>query len=187
MFVALALICVLAPAAWAQPGTADAPGTSKLSGKVLAADGKTAATGVRVIAYHLSTEQVFMSSTTGRGGDYSIADLPYGYFDLAVETADGLYVGNQVINLPPAGKAGVIFTLSSFTSGDPTGRAFAGSEQDSVGMAQMREKLKGREFWRSPKGIAILAGSGGAALLAPAGGGSGSSGGDDGSASPFEP
>ena len=33
-----------------------------------------------------------------------------------------------------------------------------------------RQKLVGREFWQSPKGIALLAGGGGAVLLAVAGG-----------------
>ena len=41
---------------------------------------------------------------------------------------------------------------------------------DCIGHAQVFEKPSGREFWRSPKGIAIIAGIGGVALLAIAAG-----------------
>ena len=58
-----------------------------------------------------------------------------------------------------------------------------GSELEPVGVAVVREKETGREFWRGPKGIAILAGLGGAALLALAAGG----GNDETTASPSDP
>ena len=38
------------------------------------------------------------------------------------------------------------------------------------GVAEVRRKLRGREYWRSPGGVAILSGIGGVALLALAAG-----------------
>ena len=60
---------------------------------------------------------------------------------------------------------------------------FPGSDLEPVGVAVVSEKATGREFWRGPKGIAILAGLGGAALLAFAAGG----GNDEPTASPSSP
>jgi hypothetical protein len=151
-----------------QPSAAVAPATAKLEGKVLGLDGKTPVSGAKIIAYHLSTEQLFEALPTGPNGQYEIAALPYGYFDLAVETPEGVFVGNQVVNIPPDGTAGITFTLSPHTDGRP--RVFPNSDMTASGTAQVQEKLKGRAFWRSPKGVAIMAGTGGALLLAVAGG-----------------
>ena len=48
----------------------------------------------------------------------------------------------------------------------PSARKHPGSDQEPSGVAELRRKPKGREFWRSPKGVAIIAGIGGAGLLA---------------------
>lgn len=56
--------------------------------------------GVRVYAVHLDTKQVFTSAPSGPRGEYQITGLPFGYYDLAVETPEGLYLANRVINAP---------------------------------------------------------------------------------------
>ncbi|NIM64126.1 MAG: hypothetical protein GTO30_21490, partial [Acidobacteria bacterium] len=61
-----------------------------IRGKVFGTDGRTAK-NVDVLAYHLATEEVF-SATTNAKGQFVITGLPYGYFDMAVRSADGLYV-----------------------------------------------------------------------------------------------
>lgn len=150
----------------AQYTPADTEGTSKIAGKVLDADGKQVR-GARVLAYHISSERLFTSEPTGKNGEYRIESLPYGYYDLAVETPDGLFVANRVVNVAPAGTAAVLFTVVPY---DPStaskAREYPGSDRESSGLAELRRKATGREFWRSPKGVAIIAGIGGAGLLA---------------------
>jgi hypothetical protein len=140
--------------------------TSQLSGSIRSADGK-AIPGVKVLVYHLSTEQLFTSEPTGSGGDYKILELPYGYFDVAVETPEGVYVADQVVNLPPSGKLSASLQLAPYAdTGAQSPREFSGSNLESVGWARVNEKARGKAFWKSTAGIAILAGVGGVALLA---------------------
>ncbi len=142
------------------------PGTSRIEGRILDARGREIA-GARVLASHVSSGEVFASPPSRDNGKYLVAGLPYGYYDLAVETPAGLFVAERVINLAPAGTAELLLTLVLF---DPStaalARRHAGSGSDPTGLARMEEKPKGREFWRSPKGVAILGGLGGVALLA---------------------
>lgn len=146
---------------------------SLLKGKILGADGKTAIEGATVMLYHLSSEQAVSSEPTSGNGEFEITALPYGYFDLAVATSDGLYVANQVINVPPAGKSVVALTLRRFAATTPERdrRPFPGTDESPVGLALLSEKLVGAAFWRSPKGIGLIGGAGGGLLLLLAGGG----------------
>jgi len=146
-------------------------GNSEFLGKIQSAEGK-GVEGARVLIYHLSTEELFSSEPTGRGGDFKLTDLPYGYFDVAVETPEGIFVADQVINLPPSGKATASLSLTEFEdAGSRPPREFSGSDAESIGWARVKEKLRGKAFWKSTAGIAILAGVGGVALLALAAGG----------------
>lgn len=185
----LALFLFVLPATSAppaEPETADIPpsvvvGTAVLKGKVLGKDGKTPMEGVVVHAYHLETERNYVSGPTNSKGEYEITELPHGYVDLAVETPDGVFVGNQVVNLAPAGKAVVTFTLIGYEDrprdwwADREPRGLPGLDKESTGVAELRQRAVGREFWKSPKGVALIAGAGGATLLAIASGGGGDS------------
>jgi hypothetical protein len=143
-----------------------AQGLSIILGKVFDVTGKTPVVGATVLAYHLSTEQVYSSSPTNPKGVFEIPDVPRGYYDLAVETAEGLFVGNQVLNVPPDGKAIVHFDLDSFSAPAGQGaREFPGSERPSSGVAQVDERPTQKDFWSSTKGIAILGSIGGVGLL----------------------
>ena len=171
----LALLLVssaMFPAAMAQSASS---GQSMIRGTVTESDGKTPVEGAVVHAYHLSSEATFASDPTGPKGKYEITKLPYGYFDLAIETVDGLFVANQVANVPPAGRAVLSFSIAAFAGAtaddEESRRRFPGVEPESSGVANVQQKLTGREFWRSPKGVAVLASGGGAILLALAAGG----------------
>ncbi len=142
----------------------DGPKGSLLTGKVFAADGKTPVAGATVHAYHLSTEETTQSDPTAANGEYNIPELEYGYYDLAVETPDGLYVASHVVNVPPGGKVIVLFTLLAYGPDDPL-RQFPGTEDSASGLAKVLEKKTRKEFFRSPKGVALAAGTGGAVLL----------------------
>lgn len=164
---AMVLLCAAPPAAFAQETG------SRLSGRIL--QGGQPLAGAEVLAYHLSTEELFTSDPTGPGGQYSLEALPYGYFDLAVESADGIFVADQVFNVAPASKSVLTFNLVLFSAGEPGSvedrRSFPGTEDEPIGVARVEEKLKGADFWTSKRGIAILAGAGGLALLLLVGGG----------------
>jgi hypothetical protein len=147
-------------------------GQAQLRGRISALDGSSVA-GATIIAYHLSSEQVYRSDPTDSSGGFSIENLPYGYYDLAVQSSAGLFVANQVINLPPSGKASMSMTLSVGGTDDSAPRGFPGADVAPVGVAIVDKKDKGA-FWKSAGGIAIIAGAGAVLLAAVA-----LSGGDD--------
>ena len=66
--------------------------------------------------------KVFTSPPTDKKGGYAITDLPYGYYDLAVDREDGLYLANRVINLAPASTAEVLMTIVPFQPSQAQGR-----------------------------------------------------------------
>ena len=155
------------------PAMAQAAGpNSELRGRVFAADGKTAVEGATVVAYHLSSEEVFESEPTNSKGQYTIPALPYGYYDLAVRTPDGLFVADQVANVPPSEKAEVSFSVKVYGATVTERRTFpADEDEDPTGIAAVNQKMVGSSFWRSPKGIGIAAGGGALLLLLIASGG----------------
>ena len=164
--VALLILALFVDPAGAQYVQPETPGTSTIEGKVLDSHGDGIA-GAHVLAHHLSLGKVFTSPPTDKKGGYAITDLPYGYYDLAVDREDGLYLANRVINLAPASTAEVLMTIVPFQPSQASLlRPYPGSDREPVGIAESRLKPKGREFWRSPKGVAIISGIGGAALLA---------------------
>jgi len=165
------------------PSPSPAPATpgasSKLNGRVAGSDGAAAA-GATVLAYHLSTEQLFRSTPTDAQGKFAFDAVPYGYFDLAVLSADGLYVADAVVNVPPAGKTSVSLALTPGATEEAL-RTFPGTEQQPVGIAAVNRN-DGKGFWGSAAGIAILAGGGAVALALLASGGD-----DDSPSSPSAP
>lgn len=126
-------------------------------------DGSSVA-GATIIAYHLSSERVYESTPVDGSGNFSIDNLPYGYYDVAVQSANGLFVADQVVNLPPSGKASLNMTLSRGGTDESAPRGFPGADEAPIGVAMIETKDKGA-FWKSPGGIAIIAGAG-AVLLA---------------------
>ena len=157
------------PLAVAQDAASEPAGTGRLAGRVVRGDG-AAANGATVLAYHLSSEQLFRHEATDAKGKFEIAALPYGYFDIAVVTSEGLFVADGVVNLPPAGKTSVSLTLLPGTN-EGTLRAFPGTDAATVGVAAIDRKSATGSFWGSPAGIGIIAGAGVIALVSIAGGG----------------
>jgi hypothetical protein len=163
----------------AQP--AAATGTSRITGSAKPAAGLPSVEGSTVLAYHLATEKLYTSAPIDGNGKFDLTGLPYGYYDVAVDTPQGLYASNQVLNVAPDAKFVANFTLVQHAGAQAASREFRGSEKAVVGIAQLEQKLSGTAFWSSPKGVAILAGAGGLALLLLA------SGDDEAPASPFTP
>lgn len=172
---ALAALALLAQApltAWAQE-PAPEPGKARLLGRVLDTDGKPVR-GASIVAYHLSSAQTFSSAETDSQGEFEMTGLPYGYFDVAVKSPSGLFVTDEVVNLPPAGKVAMTLTLVPGGTGATEPRGFAGLDETAVGIAQVGSRKTGGQFLKSPTGLAVLGGIGGALLL-----GLALSGGDD--------
>jgi hypothetical protein len=138
---------------------------SEIRGKVLGTDGKPAS-GVSVYLYHLATEEVFTTETNAKG-QFVLSGLPYGYFDLAARSAAGVYVADQVANVAPAGKNVLACRLQDFSSSmRAEQRAFPGLDDVPVGVARVvDQRMVGETFWRSPKGISVIAGGGALVLL----------------------
>jgi len=165
----LVLLGALLPLRAQEPEPAPQPaGHTRLQGKIVDSEGKRGVEGAVVLAYHLSTEEIYRSEPTGSKGAYRIEGLPSGYYDLAVEGPDGLFVGSNVVNIPPGSKAVINFTMTPFSAATATtdaGRSFPGLDAASSGTATVMRKGTSKDFWRSPKGVAILAGTGGVILL----------------------
>lgn len=164
----MVLVMILALAGL-QGAVANEP-ASKLAGKILGPGGQPLS-GVQVVVYHLSTEQVFTSSPTDGGGKYELTNLPHGYFDVAVQTTDGLFVTDQVVNVPFQGKATLSMTVETAAAGTTTtARQFPGVDQPAVGVAKANSHAGGfKNFLRGPAGTAVIAGGGALTLLAIAG------------------
>lgn len=142
----------------------ESAGQGQILGRVESEDGHPLA-GATVVAFHLRGEQFFRSEPSNPKGAFSVDNLPFGYYDVAVETAEGVYVGNVVVNVPPAGKAILVLTVAPFGPNDDPTREFTGTQGSAEGVARVTERLTKKEFWKSPRGIAILGGVGGVALL----------------------
>ena len=109
-------------------------------GKLTIGEKKTPVVGATVLAYHLSLAQLFRSEPTGENGKFVIEGLPHGYFDMAVDSPDGIYVSEQVVNAGPGAEVVANFFLapSDFAGGDP--REFPGSSEPPIGIAEFMKK-----------------------------------------------
>ena len=191
LLATLAILEAVPTAAFAKKDPAEAaPAGAEIHGKVHRSDGKTDVSGAVVSAYVLETGQVIASQPTGANGEFDLVGLPFGYADLYVETSEGMFAGSQVVNLSPGGKLAVSLDLSvladkpsAWWSGREP-KELPGSGKKPVGVAEVHSRVRGKEFWKTPGGIATLAGIGGAVLLAIAAGGSG---GGETTASPSTP
>jgi hypothetical protein len=157
--VIAALILAPLPVLAEETGQPEETNTAKIMGKLITGEKKTPVVGATVLAYHLSLAQLFRSQPTGENGKFVIEGLPHGYFDMAVDSPDGVYVSEQVVNAGPGAEVVANFNLapSDFDGADP--REFPGSSESPVGIAEFMKK-------KSKKAIWILVGVGSAAVLA---------------------
>ncbi len=146
-------------------------GRSTLAGTVEHADTQAAVPNAEVLAFRLEDQQIYRVATKANGS-FVFEGLPYGYYDLAVQVGEDIYPAGDVINLTPRGK--IVVTLRLIAREDRPDdfwneyrtRSFLGETSETDGIARLQLKRKGRDFWRTGKGIAILSTIGGATLLA---------------------
>lgn len=163
----LALLLILpasVPSALGQ-GTTE-PGRGSLSGKIFQEDQKSPAGGVTVRAVHLDTNEIFEGAPTTPDGKYEVKGLPYGYYNLIVETAEGLYLSNRILNVPPEKKVEASFLLTEsrpeekeWWEAEPS-RRVPGMDRPPDGVARIIEKRDTGSFWKSGTGIAVMIGGG---------------------------
>lgn len=152
------------PSALAQEGKE--PGHGALRGKIFLEDQKTPAAGATVRAVHLDTNETFEGPLTSADGKYEVTGLPYGYYNLIVETSDGLYLSNRILNVPPEKKVEASFALTEsrpdekeWWEAEPS-RRVPGMDRPPDGVARIIERRDTGSFWKSGKGIAVIVGGG---------------------------
>jgi hypothetical protein len=88
-------------------------GNVQIRGVIFSGETQEPVQAARVYAVHLDTKQVFTSAPSTASGEYALTGLPFGYYDLAVETTDGLYLSNRVINAPAGERVEYSMVLGS--------------------------------------------------------------------------
>lgn len=178
-FVA-AMVAVTITGYWAPAtmGATSQPQLAEIRGIVLAADGLTAIVGVSVKAANMQTRHVYTSPPTNENGTYRLDSLPPGSYDLAVETPQGLYAGDLLVDTSAGKRTMVSLALkpgvqqqgqegqqdqpSEPPKGDDKkteeGKKDEGKKEEQPAQPepqQQSKKKKGGGFWRSPGGAAI--------------------------------
>ncbi len=75
-------------------------GNVEIRGKVFDMQSGDPLADAVVHAVHLDTKEVYTSGPTSADGEYELDHLPFGYYDLAVESSGGLFLSNRVIRAP---------------------------------------------------------------------------------------
>ena len=141
-----------------------------LEGRVLSPSGGRTAAGAVVIAVHLDSGAIFKSPPTGAGGEFTIGDLPFGYYEFAIQADGVLHAARGVFNLEPSRRAHLDFRL---LGPEAQGRDAAAPEfglspvpglgGPATGRAEIVGLQEGPPFFRTPAGIATIVG--GSAIL----------------------
>lgn len=152
------------PVALAHPplDPATNPGTPSLQGRVFAADKVTPITGAVVRAVRGDGIQVYSSLPTDEKGSYSIENLALGSYDLLVELPDGVYVVERTVGMTEP----KVYSLSLATvPAENVEKKVTAVDKPVKGYAWTLEgKGPAAGFWKSPGGIAIIAGGAVAAI-----------------------
>lgn len=152
-----------------------AHGGAVLEGKVLRDATEKPVARAEVLAYHLESENLFRSTADG-SGKFRLKGLPHGYFDLAVRVDEEFFPVGEVVHLPPKSRRIAVLKIierderSEEFWNDRAPREYLGPDRGgdgaAAGVADLESRMTGREFWRTGKGVAIIASIGGAGLLA---------------------
>ena len=141
----------------------------EVAGAVLLPDGLTPVPGVSVKAANVDTEQIYASVKTGQDGIYKLTGLPAGSYDLAVETSEGLYAADTLVEAIPGKRVIVSLAIKSVAQeGQPAegekagekGEADKGKEEgkndDKAEPEPYKNPKKRKGFWRSPWGALVV-------------------------------
>ncbi|HEY3176809.1 MAG TPA: carboxypeptidase-like regulatory domain-containing protein [Candidatus Polarisedimenticolia bacterium] len=146
------------------------PRSAEIGGLVLLPDGLTPVSGVSVKAANVDTEQIYASASTGQDGIYRLSGLPAGTYDLAVESPEGLYAADTLVQAIPGKRVIVSLAINKGIQEGQQGEGEkppeeqkAGEEGKKVEEGQKegdpnqpaepepeKKSKKGKSFWRSP-------------------------------------
>ena len=101
-----------------------------LTGKVLRTGTGAPVQGAVVKLNHRIEGKTYASPQADKAGTYSIPDLPAGTYDLAIETAGGVFVVNSPVSLAPGEKREASFSLQpkSGAADEPAAGGSGGKE-----------------------------------------------------------
>ncbi len=166
LIISLVLFLLPAGSSSLRAQEGESPQTASIEGRVFGADRVTPVQGAVVRAVRGEGAQVFSSLPTDQKGNFHLSNLVPGSYDIVVEVADGMYVVERVLSISQA----KTYSLSLATvPSENVEKRVAAVNKPVKGYAWTLEgkgpKVGG--FWRTPGGIAIIAGGvAGLAVLA---------------------
>jgi len=159
-----ALVLSASPEVLAQAGASgQGPSTASLQGRVFGADRVTPVPGAVVRAVKGDGVQVYSSLPSDAKGEYSITGISLGNYELVVEVSDGVYVVEKPLALTEAKSYGL--SLANVPSENVEKRVPAVDKPVKGYAWTLEGKNPKGAFWKSPGGIAIIAGGALAILL----------------------
>src|SRR5262245_18445017 len=127
--------------------------------------------GAVVRAADLSNGEIFDSTASTEQGEYRFASLPAGSYSIAVQTADGLFLTDEIVTLGAGKKSRVSFALRGRQETAPAGGGSAPPHKydcstkagdDKLTDAEKKEKRKYCGWWATAGGwekFGVIAGS----------------------------
>jgi len=140
------------------------PTTAGLEGRVFGADRVTPVPGAVVRAVRGDGVQVYSSLPADEKGNYSISNINLGSYDIVVEMPDGVYLVEKTLGITEPKTFGLSLAL---VPSENVEKRVPAVDKPVKGYAWTLEGKgpKAAGFWKSPGGIAIIAGGAAAALL----------------------
>ena len=139
------------------------PSTASIQGRVFGADRVTPVSGAVVRVVKGDGVQVYSSLPTDEKGNYSISGISPGNYEIVVEVGDGVFLVEKPMALTEAKSYGL--SLANVPS-DNVEKRVPAIDKPVKGYAWTLEgKNPKGAFWKSPGGIAIIAGGALALLL----------------------
>lgn len=144
--------------------TAAQEGAAGLHGVLYQMDGSTKFAGAKVTAINVKTRKQYVSNVTAEDGSYEVSGMPAGTYDIAIDTGEGMYVADNLVDLNQNQRLSVSYSVQPMR---PANRKLAGLEPPKGsatpvgafrGSGDAAGELTGggRSFWRSPGGIVLI-------------------------------
>jgi len=182
LFLVFSLVLSSSPECFAQEAASgQGPSTAGVQGRVFGPDRVTPVSGAVVRAVRGDGAQVYSSLPTDAKGNYSITHMALGSYDVVVEVPDGVYVVDKSLGITEAKSYGL--SLATVPSENVEKRV-PSIDKPVKGYAwTMESNPKAGGFWKSPGGIAIIAGGAIALVALALSGGNGDDNNNNGSSS----
>jgi hypothetical protein len=165
LFLVFSFVLSSTPASLAQAAASgQGATTADLEGRVFGPDRVTPLPGAVVRAVRGDGVQVYSSLPTDTKGNFSISHITLGSYDVVVEMSDGIFVVEKTLGITEAKTYGL--SLATVPSENVEKRV-PSIDKPVKGYAWTLEGKtpKAGGFWKSPGGIAIIAGGAIAAAL----------------------